>query len=49
MLSEAKHLGGGWNQRLFLCLAQILLFPACLPNGFQHRGAFHHKYGLAFL
>jgi len=24
MLSEAKHLGGEWNQRPFLCLAQIL-------------------------
>ncbi len=24
MLSEAKHLGGEWNQRLFSCLAQIL-------------------------
>jgi hypothetical protein len=24
MLSEAKHLGGEWNQPLFSCLAQIL-------------------------
>jgi len=23
MLSEAKHLGGEWNQRLFSCSAQI--------------------------
>jgi hypothetical protein len=24
MLSEAKHLGGEWNQRLFSCSGQIL-------------------------
>ena len=31
MLSEAKHLGREGNQRLFLCLAQILRWRSSLP------------------